>query len=416
MGKNVKVFELNTISDSIKDLYLSLQHINDHCNEGIINSQKVFQSTQEELHTSEMMLEAAKVQEGICLAKKLEVEVRMTNALADEAAAIASGNPVAIAAASAYVAQVGVELSQAVEEYNKAVQYRQKLEHRCELATRCVNIAQEMCETLSMKFNYSKAKVNNIIEKGTLRMQQAYDDLYRYLSRISPDVLVEIEEWEKWEPKENEPTKPQDVRERINVSTSVVNAILHYLYATDNRFRVSIDNLRMQLSIPGNENSVETKIKKNVTGRLCEEIVIRTFGPMGESIETQGRFYLPDGSYTKADMILHGLKSPLILGRGEGMGAREGGDLGIEVKSGNKEYIYSQMEHMEKQAQGHKMCDVSCTICTRDIKDLSAEREVELRKRMKEAGSPILGMLPKKLELDVECIKFVKGEETKENV
>ena len=44
---------------------------------------------------------------------------------------------------------------------------------------------------------------------------------------------------------------------------------------------------------------------------------------MGTRIETQHRENLPDGSYTRVDMLLCGLKEPLILGKGEGMGARE---------------------------------------------------------------------------------------------
>ena len=91
------------------------------------------------------------------------------------------------------------------------------------------------------------------------------------------------------------------------------------------------------------------------------------------------------------------------------MGAREGGDLGIEVKAGHKEYLFNQMSHLEKQAQGHKMCDISCTVCSRDIKDLSTEREASLREAVRLAGSPMLGMLPYKDELDTECIDFVKS-------
>ena len=108
-------------------------------------------------------------------------------------------------------------------------------------------------------------------------------------------------------------------------------------------------------------------------------------------------------------MILYGLKKTLILGRGEGMAAPAGGNLGIEVKSGKKEYIFEQLSHMEKQAKGHSQCDISCTVCSRDIKDLSPEKEQLLRSRLSEAGSPILGMLPRKSELDKDCIEFVKA-------
>lgn len=410
-SNNVNVFELNTVLNSIKVFSIASQDIKEKCNEGIYNAEKVLQQTEDELHTSEMMLEAAKVQESICFARKVEIEAKMAQALAEEAAAIYSGNPVAIAAASAYVAEISLQLSQIIEEYNEAVQHRESLQYRYELAIKCVNIAQEMCDTLKTRFNYIQLNINDDIEMGVSRLQNAYKDLDKYLSRISPKVLVELEKWEKWEPQKNKLTNPEDIKNRLNVNSNIIRSILEYIYATDLKFRESIDVLRIEFKNFIDVSHIETKIKKNIVGRLCEEIVIRAFMPIGEQVKTQERFYLEDGSYTKTDMILYGLKCPLVLGRGERMGAREGGNLGIEVKSGNKEYIYSQMEHMEKQAKGHKLCDISCTICTRDIKDLSSQRELELRNRMKEAGSPILGMLPRKSQLDQECICFVKEEE-----
>jgi hypothetical protein len=48
-------------------------------------------------------------------------------------------------------------------------------------------------------------------------------------------------------------------------------------------------------------------------------------------------------------------------------------------------------------------------ICTRDIHDLSPEKENELREKLRKAGSPMIGMLPRKDELDDGCIRFVKG-------
>lgn len=54
-----------------------------------------------------------------------------------------------------------------------------------------------------------------------------------------------------------------------------------------------------------------------MVGRLCEEIVIRAFEPMSTRIVTQERETLPDGSYTKVDLLVYGLTNPVILGRGK---------------------------------------------------------------------------------------------------
>lgn len=413
---NVKVFELEVLLNTIKSLDFINTETDNHCKDGIREADIVLQETQEELYISEGLLNAARADEAIKLARQLEADARMAKAMAEEAAAIASGNPVAIAAASLEVASAGAELAQATEEYQQAVRHREHLEYRYELAQKCVSIAQEMRDTLQLRVNYSQAIVEETISSGNVRIWQAYDDLSRYLSRLSPTAKAEVESFYSYEPEENKPVTPKELHDRLNASNSVVNAILEYLYCTDMKFRGSVDQLCQQLQIPGNETSVEIKIKKNVVGRLSEELVIRCFAPMGGRVETQGRYYLEDGSYTKADMILYGLKEPLILGKGLGMGTQKGGNLGIEVKSGYKEYLYDQLSHMEKQAKGHSMCDISCTICTRDITDLSPEKEELLRATLKEAGSPMMGMLPYKDQLDKDCIAFVKSKAEGKNV
>lgn len=410
------VFELETLIETIKSLNSVNHETDDHCNDGIHKAEMLLQQTQEELNISEMMLNAVRAEEAMKLARQLEADARMARAAAEEAAAIASGNPVSIAVASAEIAAAGVELVQTTEEYQQAVQHRERLEDRYELAKRCVDIAQEMLDTLRLRFRYSQATITETITVGNARLRQAYEDLNRYLSRNSPDVRKEIVDFYSYEPDRNKPVTPKDVHDRLNVSKSIVHAILEYLYCTDQKFHRSVDRLCDQFRVPGNESSVETKIKKNIVGRLSEELVIRSFAPMGRKVETQGRYYLKDGSYTKVDLILYGLKEPLILGRGSGMGAKKGGNLGIEVKSGYKEYIFTQLNHMEKQAKGHLKCDISCTICTRDITGLPPDKEELLRSTLREAGSPILGMLPYKAELDTECIAFVKEKAENQNV
>lgn len=411
----VEVKNLETLADTVRSLHQIRSETQEQCADGLRNAEQVLSDAENELRVSSQILNVCRTVEAVKLAKKLEVEARMAHAAAEEAAAIASGNPIAIAAAAARIAAIAPELADAVEEHRQAVEHRKRIEHRCELAQKCVDIAQEMCETLRLRFHFSEANVMEKTLKGMGRLQLAYEDLTRYLSRISPEARKEIADWDSWKPKENEPVRPDEVRDRLNASKNVTNGILEYLYATDMSFRATVDRHSHNLKVPEMESGTLVQIKRNIAGRLCEELVIRTFLPMGTSIETQHREDFPDGTYTKADMLLRGLKQPLILGKGEGMGAREGGSLGIEVKAGHKEYIYGQLSHLEKQAQGHRHCDISCTVCSRDIKDLSPEREAALRERVREAGSPMMGMLPYKDDLDRECIAFVRAK-AEENV
>lgn len=409
MYDTANVFNIDTFLSTIKSLLNIECETKNQCAEGLNKAESIFQQTQEELKISNGLLDVARGIEAVKIGEKLAADARMAKALAEEAAAIYSGNPIAIAAATAEVAAASQELCCATEEYNKAREHRERLEHRVELAQRCVSIAEEMVSTMRLCFNYYQIKISKDILEGNGRLQNAYNDLKTYLSRRSPVVLQEVADFYKWEPEEKKPVTPDIVHDRLNASSSVTNAILEYLYVTDPKFRFSVDRLCAQLKNPENKANVEIKIKKNIVGRLCEELVTRSFSPLGEKVETQGIYYLENGTYTKADMILYGLKEPLILGRGEGMGTTAGGNLGIEVKSGKKEYIFEQLTHMEKQAKGHSQCDLSCTVCSRDIKDLPAEKEQLLRSRLREAGSPILGMLPRKAELDKDCIDFVKA-------
>ena len=85
--------------------------------------------------------------------------------------------------------------------------------------------------------------------------------------------------------------------------------------------------------------------------------------------------------------------------------------MAFEVKCGKAQYLYSQMEHMVFQSEGHKQADAQCTLCSRDIQDLSPEKQKELRDTLREAGSPMVGMLPRKNEIDKSCLDFIRPNE-----
>lgn len=406
---HVDVFNLDALLSSIRNLHTAQRETAECCDEGIRNAEQMLQDTQDELGISEMLLAAAQAEEAAKLALQLKADARMAAAVAEEASAIASGNPIAIVAASAEVSAAAAELAEATEEYQRAREHRERLEHRRDLAQKCVDLAQARLDMLRLRYPYGRAKIEKLVVSGCGRLQNAHDDLEAYLARISPQARQSICDYRSWEPKEKKPVNPKEIYDRLNPDEAMLDSILEYIYVADPRFHASIDRLCAQMEYPENTAAVEEKIKKNVVGRLCEELVIQAFRPMGERIETQHVCYLASGSFTKVDLILYGLKEPLILGRGENMGGRKGGSLAIEVKSGKAGYIYREAAHMETQAKGHKACDVSCTVCTRDINDLRPEQEEEVRNRLKAAGSPILGMLPRKSELDARCIRFVNA-------
>ncbi len=301
-----------------------------------------------------------------------------------------------------------IDCPSATIEYNKASKHLKNMERRYKLAKECEELAEIMYKGLESRLQENSYEINQIVNSQTPRLEKAFEDLNNYYKRLTPNDIEKIEKYSKWMPKEKNPVMPDTIRERLTVDEIMIENILYDLYLNDENFKEITDRYRLEEKNKGREY-VEIQIKKNISGRIAEEIVIRGLSNLGENIETQSRTYMDDGSYTKTDLIIRNLRQPVILHKGSGMGAREGNDLAIEVKSGNKEYIFSQKEHMIFQSKGHKNSKISCTITTRDIKDLSEKKELDIRNALKDAGSPIIGMLPKKGEIDEICIKFVLG-------
>ena len=406
MSTAASVFEVNAISNATQEISQIKNSSYDICNDGLNQARQLLEETQTEEQTSRTMLDIAN---GVEMAKHaivVELEVRLAAALADLAAV--TPDPIAMATVGAKIADIESQLVLAKQEYEEAVRHREALERRYEMAVKAMNLAQERHDTLLMYFETGKKSIEVTVDKGCARLNFAYQDLQKYVSRIAPDVRNNLDKWFNDKPKENTPVRPNEIRDKLDVDENVVDTILEYLYATDMGFRANVDSYCNEMKI-GNEVGAELKIKKQMVGRLCEEIVIRAFKPISTQISTQMKESLPNGRYTKVDLIVYGLTNPLVLGRGVGMGAREGGSLAVEVKSGHSSYLYQQLSHMQDQAFGHKSCDASCVICTRDIHDLSLEKENELREKLREAGSPMIGMLPRKDDLDNRCINFVKG-------
>lgn len=405
MGTAASVFEIDALSDAAKEVNQIKNNTFDACREGLYQARQLVEDTQKEERFSKSALNVAK---GVETAKLIVLNGLRAKLAAAVVELAATPNPIAKAALTAKIIKIKSQLAPAKREYEAAVKHRKALEKRYEMAVKCVRLAQGRYDTLQMHFKSTQRSIGVIVDKGCVRLNLAHQDLETYIARLAPDVRSSLDRWFNEKPEENIPVRPNEIRDKLDVDDTIVTAILEYLYATDMGFRANVDGYCQEMK-SGNETGAELKIRKQMVGRLCEEIVIKAFRPISTQISTQSRESLPDGRYTKVDMIVYGLTHPLVLGRGEGMGAREGGSLAVEVKSGHSSYLYQQLTHMQDQAVGHQHCDASCVICTRDIHDLSPEKENELREKLREAGSPMIGMLPRKDELDNRCINFVKG-------
>ena len=198
----------------------------------------------------------------------------------------------------------------------------------------------------------------------------------------------------------------------MNLSTAQRQMFQEYLYDRNPAYRRKVDEHRSEWAAARGDterNIVARKTCIHLSGEFAEQIARYALAPLGGRIVTQGRTFVGDsGRYTKTDLIVTDLRVPVILGRGNGMGAPAGGSMAFEVKCGKADYLYSQKDHMVFQAEGHKQADAHCTICSRDIHDLTQEKEKELRDTLREAGSPLVGMLPYKNEIDHSCLEFIR--------
>jgi len=112
-------------------------------------------------------------------------------------------------------------------------------------------------------------------------------------------------------------------------------------------------------------------------------------------------------------LIITDLRAPVILGRGNGMGAPAGGSVAFEIKCGRADYLYKEKDHMIFQAEGHKEADAHCVLCSRDIHDRAPEKERKLRESLRDAGSPMIAMLPAKKDIDKSCLDLIRQDTEK---
>ena len=97
----------------------------------------------------------------------------------------------------------------------------------------------------------------------------------------------------------------------------------------------------------------------------------------------------------------------MVLGRG--LGVPEGGNLSIEVKTGQPGNLAREIPHItDKQVQGHlQIGDQSLVVMSRDVYGMATERAA--RDAVGAAGSRIMALLPEKATMD-QVLRRVIGE------
>lgn len=422
----VSVGQVENLEDLVRDLQSIQERLEDACREQIRAANDKYEETCDEVKTSEFLLAEAREKEQIALqsleaAKQHLAICQEALQAAYTALAAASAYPpalpaaeAAVVAAEAAVAAAETALYAAETAYAVAVANRQAMEMRVNLAKTAQFQAQKLLIETQQECNLRLIAVQQSIGTGVSRLKAAQQALSEYLA--ANIAVAEFHTWLKWNPaQDGRPVTPDTLRDRMNLSLEQRRLFQEYLYDRNPAYRKQVEKYRNQWAAAKGDaerNIIARRVRIHLSGEFGEQLARHALAPLGGRIETQGRTFVGDnGRYTKTDLLVTDLRVPVILGRGEGMGAPVGGSMAFEVKCGKAEYLYSQKDHMVFQAEGHKQADAQCTLCSRDIHDLPPEKEKELRDALREAGSPIVGMLPTKNEIDQSCLDFIRRDE-----
>ena len=387
--------DFNFLISSIQYISSLFEQTCEYQNHRISLFEKLHEEANKELNLSQNLLSAAKALEAQKLVFLMQEEAEFAQAMSEEAAAIASGNPAAIAAASAYVAQKLSDVAHAKNEYEKAKQNRFNMEKRVELTQKAAHESLQMLESSKAFFASQNAFLNSLKEQITFKLTNAYKAITDYYTNASYVESLDI-------------IKPDNLKQMLSLDQEKTKKYFDFFYATDEKFKKQVDKLKEEYKNAKTDferEKVILKIRQNLAGAYAEKFIQTSFSSIGK-VHTQHTQEMGE-SFSKVDILITDIKKPLILGRGKCKHLKKGSTLAIEIKTGSKEYLRSQKEHLKFQTDAHKKtADMSVIITSKDIYDLKDEEE--FREIFKQECSHIIAMLPRKSEIDQYIINSME--------
>ena len=306
------------------------------------------------------------------------------------------------------------ELASARADLGVANEELRGCEERREKAAETARRSTELRERFLERSRASLMRMEALGEQCAARVRHACEALEKYIAEHPGSTAAAFAGWVRWTPPANAPVTP-DILAARSKGVNLREAIA-YEAERDPRFRSRIEDYGRRWTAAATlsqKTDVIRQARRNASGELAERVVTAAFRPIGD-VSTQNRTVFDDGRYTKTDLVVRNLRAPVILGRGDRAFAPKGGTAAFEVKAGKASYLKAQGDHLVFQAGGHRAANASATICTADIHDLPEDEERRLRDRLRAAGSPIIGMLPRKRDIDralYEAIVYGIGKE-----
>jgi len=181
----VDIRDIQVFQNTLKSLNILQSKIKDKIYFIFTQLQKKQDEVIRELTTSNTFLNIAKANEIHKQAILVQKQAELARALQQEASALASGNPIAIAADTEYVAKKANEEKVAKIEYQEAKDNRINMEKRVELVKSAKNKIDILYEQVKKQLNNAQIKINSLTEIISIRITKG--DLLQkdYLSQNS---------------------------------------------------------------------------------------------------------------------------------------------------------------------------------------------------------------------------------------
>ncbi|HFU74816.1 MAG TPA: hypothetical protein ENK66_01075 [Arcobacter sp.] len=342
----VNVKDVEYIIQSIQILNQFNERIEVVSNEKINQIVKILEGIIQELNLSNNFLSVAKVQETQKLAVLTQKEAEVASALQQEVAALASGNPTAIAIASVQVSQKSYEVHIANQDYQRAKRNRINIEKRVELVNKAKAQKESLLEETKRIFRANISNINILKNQISSRLENAYRELHEYFNysganNAELDHLVSIIKSNE----KNRINKQSTYSLEVNKNISTTDELR--VYQNEN---LEEDQINERVILKDNRIDLNLKDAKGRTNRARME---KGLAPLDED----GRPYnlhhigqksdsplaeLKDNVHKQNDIILHDKSIPTEV---------HGGDINWDRERANhwKQRAKKIKEEMEEE-------------------------------------------------------------------